>query len=107
MCISSPVFHLNIKVTIEHKDNQQYGNISLKADFCIGDILLGNLMLNRTIKSPLLSGCLGKGSPSPGILFSMPGFKTSPHERVLYWPGNIVGICSVHPTSAYKNVTIE
>ena len=56
-------------------------------------------MSNSTIKSPLRDDCLGIGSPSPCIRFTVAGLMISLRRSGIFLP-SIVGTCRVVPHNA-------
>lgn len=64
-----------------------------------GAILSGKRILNSTIKSPRWLGALGKGSPSPRSLFTVPGLMMSLQGSGITLP-SMVGMFTVQPHRA-------
>lgn len=77
------------------------GKQSERISFALDDILLGNLMSNSTIKSPLRVDCFGWGRPSPWILFTVFGLIISIMRSGILRP-SIVGTWRVVPHKAWN-----
>jgi len=75
------------------------GRICLSASRVLWPSLSGNFTVKSRIMSPLFSGHLEIGSPSPEIRFFIPGLTTSLEVTVMVRPSN-VGALTVHPHNA-------
>lgn len=58
-------------------------------------------MVKSKIMSPLFSGHLDSGSPSPTMRFFIPGLTTSLEVTVIVRPSS-VGALTVHPHNAWR-----
>lgn len=77
------------------------GRTCLSASRVFWPSLSGNLTVKSRIMSPLFSGHLDRGSPSPTIRFFIPGLTTSLEVTVMVRPSS-VGALTVHPHSACR-----
>lgn len=68
--------------------------------------LSGNVTVKSKIMSPLFSGNLDRGRPSPTILFFIPGLTMSLEVTVTVRPSR-VGALTVHPHSACRKRKIR
>lgn len=81
--------------------SSQGGRISFSASRVFWPSLSGNLMLKSKIMSPLFSGNLDSGNPSPTMRFFIPGLTTSLEVTVIVRPSS-VGALTVHPHNAWR-----
>lgn len=77
------------------------GRTCLSASRVIWPSLSGNLTVKSKIMSPLFSGHLDRGRPSPAIRFFIPGLTTSLEVTVMVRPSR-VGAFTVHPHNACR-----
>lgn len=77
----------------------QGGRTCIRASRVFCATLSGNFTANSSTMSPLLSGHLDRGSPSPTTLFFMPGLMTSRDVTVMVRPSS-VGALIEHPHRA-------
>lgn len=64
--------------------------------------LSGNLTVKSKIMSPLFSGHLESGSPSPAMRFFIPGLTTSLEVTVMVRPSSVRAL-TVHPHNAWRD----
>lgn len=81
--------------------SSQGGRISCSASRVLWPSFSGNLMVKSNIMSPLFSGHLDSGSPSPMMRFFIPGMTTSLEVTVMVRPSS-VGALTVHPHNAWR-----
>lgn len=81
--------------------DDQGGRIWTRASRALGPNLSGNFTKNSSTMSPLFSGNLERGSPSPTILFFIPGLMTSRDVTVTVLPSR-VGALMVQPHRAWR-----